>query len=57
MLVGRPAADRLISRFHLTFIALALTAALVKRPRVHEALALLMTVLFAAYIALLFARL
>jgi hypothetical protein len=43
--------------FHLTFIAMSLTAALVKRPRVHEALALLMVVLFATYIALLFARL
>jgi hypothetical protein len=43
--------------FHMLFIALSLTGALVKRPRVHEALALLMVVLFAAYIALLFARL
>jgi hypothetical protein len=43
--------------FHLTFIAMSLTAALVKRPRVHEVLALLMIVLFATYIALLFARL
>jgi hypothetical protein len=43
--------------FHMTFIALSLTGALVKRPRVHEALALLMVILFATYIALLFARL
>jgi hypothetical protein len=43
--------------FHLLFIAMSLTAALTKRPRMHEALALLMSVLFAAYIALLFARL
>ena len=43
--------------FHLAWIAMALTAALVNWPRLHEALALLMTVLFATYIALLFARL
>lgn len=56
MLVGRlPLPENLA--FHLTFIAMALTGALVKRPRVHEALALLMAALFAAYIALLFARL
>jgi len=56
MLVGRlPLPENLA--FHLVFIALALTGAMVKRPRLHEALALLMTLLFAAYIALLFARL
>src|SRR3990170_2821882 len=43
--------------FHLAWITMALTAALTKRPRLHEALALLMAVLFAIYIALLFARL
>jgi len=43
--------------FHVTFIALSLTGALVKKPRLHEALAVLMTALFAAYIALLFAQL
>jgi hypothetical protein len=36
---------------------MSLTAALTRRPRLHEALALLMTLLFATYIALLFARL
>jgi hypothetical protein len=36
---------------------MSLTAALTKWQRLHEALALLMTVLFATYIALLFARL
>jgi hypothetical protein len=43
--------------FHLAWIAMSLTAALTKWQRLHEALALLMTVLFATYIALLFARL
>ncbi len=43
--------------FHLVFIAMSLTAVLVKKPRLHEALALIMVALFAAYIALLFARL
>ena len=56
MLVGRlPLPENLA--FHLVFIALSLTGAMVKWPRLHEALALLMTLLFAAYIALLFARL
>ena len=55
MLFGRCPHDNL--GFHLAFIAMSLTAALIKRPRLHEALALLMAVLFAAYIALLFARL
>ena len=43
--------------FHLVFIGLSLTAVLVKKPRLHEALALIMAMLFALYIALLFARL
>ena len=43
--------------FHLIFLAMALTAALSRRPRLHEAFAGLMVALFAAYIALLFARL
>jgi hypothetical protein len=43
--------------FHGIFLALALIAALVRRPRVHEAFAGVMAVLFSAYIALLFARL
>lgn len=43
--------------FHLVFIALSLTAIIVKRPRLHEALALIMAVLFALYVAVLFARL
>lgn len=43
--------------FHLLFLGMAGTAAAVRWPRLHEALALLMILLFAAYIALLFARL
>ena len=43
--------------FHGVFLAMALTAMLVRRPRVHEAFAGLMAVLFVAYVALLFARL
>ena len=43
--------------FHGLFLAMSITAALVRRPRLHEAFALIMGVLFAAYIALLFARL
>lgn len=43
--------------FHLAWIAMSLTGALVRRPWLHEALALVMAVLFGVYIALLFARL
>lgn len=43
--------------FHLLFLIMSTTAALVKRPRVHEAFAGAMAVLFVVYIALLFARL
>lgn len=43
--------------FHLLFLAMAVTAALVRRPRVHELFAVAMAVLFTTYIALLFARL
>lgn len=43
--------------FHGAFLGLAVTAMLVRRPRLHEALAALMAVLFASYVALLFARL
>ncbi len=43
--------------FHGLFLAAALTAMGTRRPRVHEALAGLMVVLFVAFVALLFARL
>ena len=39
--------------FHAVFAAMALIAMLIRRPRVHEALAVLMSLLFATYIALL----
>ena len=56
MLVGAlPERTNLI--FHIVFIALSLTAVVIKKPRLHEALALIMTVLFTLYVALLFARL
>jgi hypothetical protein len=43
--------------FHMLFLAMSVTAAFVRRPRLHEAFAVIMGALFAAYIALLFARL
>lgn len=43
--------------FHGLFLAMAMTAMLVRRPRLHEAFSGLMVLLFAAYVALLFARL
>jgi hypothetical protein len=43
--------------FHGIFLSMSVSAALVRRPRLHEAYAVVMAVLFAAYIALLFARL
>ena len=43
--------------FHFLFLALALTAAVTKRRRVHEGFSIAMAVLFAVYIGLLFARL
>jgi hypothetical protein len=43
--------------FHGLFLALAVIAATVRRPRLHEAFAVLMAVLFAVYVGLLFARL
>lgn len=43
--------------FHGIFISTAATAALVRWPRLHEGLAILMSGVFVAYIALLFARL
>lgn len=43
--------------FHAVFAALALLAALVRRPRLHEGLAVVMSLLFVTYIALLFAQL
>ena len=43
--------------FHGIFAGLALAAAWIRRPRLHEALAVVMSVLFVTYIALLFARL
>ena len=56
MLEGRapPAANL---TFHLLFLAMALAAALVRRPRLHEALSGAMALLFVAYVGLLFARL
>ena len=56
MLEGRlPETPNLL--FHLVFLALAATAAFVRRPRLHEGFAILMAILFTAYVALLFARL
>jgi len=56
MLAGQlPAAPNLI--FHGLFLAAALTALATRRPRVHEALAGLMSALFVAFVALLFSRL
>lgn len=43
--------------FHLVFLALCALAILIRRPRLHEILAAVMTLLFLAYVALLFARL
>lgn len=43
--------------FHVAFAAAGLVAMATARPRVHEALALLTTLLIGAYIGLLFARL
>ncbi len=43
--------------FHGLFLAMALTTMLVRRPRVHEAFAGLMALVFVVYVALLFARL
>ena len=43
--------------FHLTFIALAATGVLTRRPRIHEALAALTSLLFLIYIGLLFSKL
>jgi hypothetical protein len=43
--------------FHLLFLAMSTAAALTQRPRVHEAFAGAMAVLFTVYIALLFAKL
>lgn len=43
--------------FHIIFLTLCLLAILIRRPRLHEALAIVMAALFASYIALLFARL
>ena len=43
--------------FHLLFILLASLGAVTRRPRVHEALAGVMSLLFLVYIGLLFSRL
>ena len=43
--------------FHGIFLGLAVIAATTRRARLHEVFALLMAVLFAAFVALLFARL
>lgn len=56
MLDGRlPEAAKL--GFYAIFLTLALAAAVSKRPRLHEAFAAVMAVLFTVFIALLFARL
>jgi len=56
MLFGTPP-ERLDLGFNALFLLLALTAMLSRRERLHEIFAGLMVVLFATYIALLFARL
>ena len=43
--------------FHLLFLAMSLTAALIRNRRLHQVLAAAMGLLFFVYIALLFARL
>jgi hypothetical protein len=43
--------------FHGIFLALAVIAATVRRPRLHEGFAVLMAVLFSVYVGLLFASL
>jgi hypothetical protein len=43
--------------FHGLFLIAAVTAILTKRPRVHEGLAALMTILFVLFVGLLFSRL
>jgi hypothetical protein len=43
--------------FHGFFAALALAAVVVRRPRAHEAIALLACAAFAAYVTVLFATL
>ncbi len=43
--------------FHVVFIALASLGAITRRPRIHEALAGVMSLLFLVYIGLLFAKL
>jgi hypothetical protein len=56
MLEGRlPAPLNLL--FHGIFASTALIAALTRRPRLHEGLAVLMALIFVTYIALLFTRL
>lgn len=52
---GLPAAANLV--FHGLFLVAALVALATRRPRVHEALAVLMMGLFVVFVALLFARL
>lgn len=49
--------QRLNLGFQLLFLILSVAAMFVRRERFHQALAALMIILFAAYIALLFARL
>jgi len=49
--------QRLDLGFQLLFLTLALTAMLVRKPRIHEGIAGAMLIIFAAYIGLLFARL
>jgi hypothetical protein len=56
MLTGHPPQGINLG-FHLLFLTMSITAALVRRPRFHELNAAAMAVLFTIYIALLFARL
>ena len=56
MLAGR-LPEPLNLGFHGLFLAAAITTMVTKRPRVHELLAALMSGLFVAFVALLFARL
>ena len=56
MLAGR-LPEPLNLGFHGLFLAAAITAMVTKRPRIHELLAAAMSVLFVAFVALLFARL
>ena len=43
--------------FHVAFLALAVAAFATRRPRVHEAMAVVMVLLVAAYVSALFVNL